>query len=69
MKGIIVKSEGPYKNRWSQNMTALKITLVTGDPDIWWTHGVDQRPQQGIMHPSRRDARSYLRDNGFILNP
>jgi hypothetical protein len=60
-----MKQEGPYKNRWAEAMSPQIITLC--DDGIYRTHLVNEDPFKGIQHPSRRDARAYLRDNGFIL--
>ena len=62
---IFVILAGPYRNKWSGH---APLYLVRDSTGIIRTVFSGQKMHDGIMHPTLRDARGYLRDNGFVLN-
>ena len=60
----IINKKGPYINRWAS--TYAKLFLAQCDDGIVRTYFIGLE-NEALMHPTLRDAKSYLRDNGFVI--
>lgn len=58
--------EGPYRSKWTSGDFFLTSDVKAGEIVYIFVYNGKQK-NEGIEFPSIRDARQYIRDNGFQL--